>query len=118
MSWLLYGATHYHIGDWDVGISLLMGGLTYLTAPWCIRQLRHPTPLGLPLALLAAWFSIDGSYVVYNSLLQHPMLRYENFCASSALYFLGGLLWLYPGSIRQLGAELKTLARPKRPGSE
>lgn len=118
MGWLLYGATHYHIGDWDIGISLIMGTLTYLTAPWCIRQLRRPALPGLPLALLAAWFSIDGSYVVYNSLLQHPMLRFENFCASSALYFLCGLLWLYPGSLRQLGSELRNLASPARPGPE
>lgn len=30
MAWLLFGALTYGISDWDVGISLLMGGLTYL----------------------------------------------------------------------------------------
>jgi hypothetical protein len=27
MIWLLYGARNYGISDWDVGISLIMGGL-------------------------------------------------------------------------------------------
>jgi len=44
--------------------------------------------------------------LLYNSLLHHAMLRYENFCASSALYFLAGMLWLYRGSLRELWAEL------------
>ena len=32
MAWLLYGALTYGIADWDVGISIAMGGLTYLLA--------------------------------------------------------------------------------------
>jgi len=28
MAWLLYGALNYGIADWDVGISILMGGFT------------------------------------------------------------------------------------------
>jgi hypothetical protein len=39
MSWLLYGASSYGISDWDVGISFIMGGLTYLCAPWTVHVL-------------------------------------------------------------------------------
>jgi len=33
MSWLLYGAIFYDIKDWDISVTLLMGGLAYLMAP-------------------------------------------------------------------------------------
>lgn len=36
MSWLLYGAIFYEIKDWDIGVTLLMGVLTYLMAPWSV----------------------------------------------------------------------------------
>lgn len=39
MAWLLYGALAHDFADWDVGISLLMGGLTFLCAPWTLRAL-------------------------------------------------------------------------------
>ena len=47
MALLLYGALTLHIGDWDVGVTLIMGGLTYVFAPLAIRALvnaaRHPS---------------------------------------------------------------------------
>lgn len=111
MAWLLYGATHYGLGDWDVGISLLMGGLTYVLAPWSVLTLiaarRQHQPLWAAAALLPAWVSVDGSYTLYNTLLHHPMLRLDNFIASSALYFLAGIGWMYRGSLRQLWGELR-----------
>lgn len=116
MAWLLYGALNYQIGDWDVGISLVMGGLTYLCAPWtvmvlarCLRERPSHWPWGITLALLVAWAVIDGSYVAYNTLLGHPMLRYENFCASSALYFLAGVGWWYRGSLADLWGNIRQL---------
>lgn len=45
MLWLMYGAVSYGISDWDVGISLIMGGLTYLCAPWSVRNTGTPYPL-------------------------------------------------------------------------
>lgn len=109
MAWLFYGALVYDFGDWDVGISVLMGGLTYVCAPWtvrttlvCIRDRPRWWPLSLAAALVVAWAVIDGSYVAYNTFMHYPMLRAENFRASAALYFLAGTVWSCRGSLRQL----------------
>jgi hypothetical protein len=106
--WLLYGALTYNFGDWDVGISLLMGGLTYLCAPWtvrviliCVRERPPWWPLWLMVALGIAWAVTDGSYVAYNKVMHHPMLRIESFRTSAALYLLAGVVWSYQGSVRQ-----------------
>lgn len=100
MIWLLYGARNYQLADWDVGISLIMGGLTYLCAPWsvrvillCLRERQHYWWLRIVVALGVAWFVIDGVYVVYHSVVGNMMYRKENFFASSALYFLAGSIW-------------------------
>jgi len=39
LAWLIYGALNYNISDWDVGISLIMALLSYITAPWACRVL-------------------------------------------------------------------------------
>ena len=113
MAWLVYGALEYGIGDWDVGDSLVMGGLTYLTAPWCVRTLwaalktRPPGWLPWSLAALAtAWAVVDASYLLYNSAVHHPMDRSANFLASAPLYLLAGILWAYRGPLRGLWAGL------------
>ena len=107
LSWLVYGALTCHIPDWDVGISLLMGGLTYLCAPWSVGVLLNAVryrPRGWPLQLVAALAValgiIDGVYVGYHTLRGLPMFRWANDEASSALYFLAGTVWLYRGSLR------------------
>ena len=82
MSWLLYGALNYGISDWDVGISILMGGLTYVLAPWSIKTifaaLRKPSWPGVAkvvISLGTAWFVIDGVYVIYHTAAGNEMLR-------------------------------------------
>ncbi len=114
MMWLLYGALNYDISDWDVGISVLMGVLTYLCAPWSVQvilfSLRHRQKhwlLWIAAALVVALFVIDGVYCVYHTMAGNQMLRLENFCASSALYFLAGTIWLYRGSLRDFVREMK-----------
>src|SRR5215469_16289332 len=101
MAWLVYGALNYGISDWNLGDSLVMGGLTYLSAPWSVRTLLLAVrdrprgwPLHIVLALFVAWLVVDGSYVFYNSLTHHEMYRLANFYASTPLYFLAGFLWL------------------------
>ena len=61
MTWLLYGALYYGIADWDVGVTLLMGGLTYLLAPWtvrlifeAVRERRRDSVLKIGVALAVA----------------------------------------------------------------
>ena len=108
MAWLIYGALNYNIGDWDIGISLIMGTLAYVCAPWSvgviltsIRDRSRLWPLWVLAALLPAWFTVDGSYVLYHSAMGNQMLRAENFWTSSVFYFMAGCLWLYRGSLRQ-----------------
>ena len=118
MALLLYGALVYQISDWDVGVTLLMGTLTYLSAPWCVRTLLislRDRPRGWPLQVLAAlfvaWSVVDGDYTAYHTALGHQMFRRENALASTPLYFLAGFAWLYRGSLRELLAELRALQR-------
>ena len=116
MAWLLFGALNYGISDWDVGISLLMGGLTYLCAPWSIRvillSLRFRPkywPLWIGSALAVALFVIDGVYYLYHTVAGNQMLRRENLYASSALYFLAGAIWVYQGSLRDFVTAFRAL---------
>ena len=120
MGWLLFGAITYGISDWDIGISLLMGGLTYLTAPWSVRTILMAVRYRpaywmsrIAAALCVAWVVVDGIYVLYHTLMGNEMYRIENFYASSALYFLAGALWLYRGSLRDLTIESRTAFRAR-----
>jgi hypothetical protein len=104
---LIAGSFYYHASDWDVGISVVMALFTYLTAASGLRTivkslatLRFDRPF-----VWAIWWwywSVDGCYWVYNTLLHHQMIRYENFLASTGLYFLCGLIWWPQCSLREL----------------
>jgi fatty-acid desaturase len=37
MVWLFWGALTLDIPDWDIGVSIIMGVLAYITAPWSVR---------------------------------------------------------------------------------
>jgi len=118
MAWLLYGALNYGIADWDVGISVLMGGLTYVFAPWSVRSIltsirngQRDSILRIGLALFVAWCVVDGVYVLYHTAAGNQMYRIENFYASSALYFLAGSIWLYRGSVREFVSNLRRVVR-------
>jgi len=115
MAWLFYGALCYDISDWDVGVSLIMGGCTYLWAPWSVttifRALRHRPrlwPLHLVTALIPALFTVDWAYWIYHTAIGNRMLRWENFKTSLALYFLCGILWCYRGTLRELVRDIRT----------
>jgi hypothetical protein len=113
MAWLFYGALSYKFADWDLGVSVLMGGLTYLCAPWtvstivvCLRERPRYWLLWVMVALGVAWAVIDGSYTVYNKLMRHGMDRAANFPASAAFYFLAGVIWSYRGPLRKFVQDL------------
>lgn len=114
MLWLLYGAVCYGICDWDIGISVIMGGLTYAFAPWsvrtistAIRQRPHVWPLRIAVALVPALFTVDWVYWLYHSVVGNQMLRWENFKVSMALYFICGTLWCYYGSLSDMIREFR-----------
>ena len=118
MGWLLFGALNYGISDWDIGISLLMGGLTYLSAPWsvgtilaAVRYRSRGWLIGIAMALFVAWVVVDGVYVLYHTIMGNQMFRIENFFASSALYFLAGSIWLYHGSLREFLVNVRRVFR-------
>lgn len=78
---LLIGSVVTPAPDWDVGVSFIMAVLTYLTAPWFIHVFRRLNWKMIPLALF---------------------MRPANAFASTFLYLLMGMVWMYPGSLRDL----------------
>jgi len=118
MIWLFYGAVCYNISDWDVGISVVMGGLTYIFAPWSVitiystmRYRPKLWPLRVAAALIPAMFAVDWSYWLYHTAAGNKMLRWENFKVSMALYFICGLLWCYQGSLKDFVSNFKSNVR-------
>jgi len=116
MSLLFYGALTYGISDWDVGVTIIMGVLTYLMAPWSIyiilSAIRYRPKfwfLHIFAALIAGLFVVDWAYMLYHSLMENQTLREANFYASTPLYFMAGLFWLYRGSLKDLIANLRNL---------
>lgn len=106
---LIAGSFVYVAPDWDIGISILMATLTYLTAPWSARMVVSRRWSQLPLALIFYYLTVDGCYWAYWTLMNPEALymREANFYASTCLYWLCGFIWLHEGSLRNL------LTRPK-----
>lgn len=116
MSLLFYGALNYGISDWDVGVTIIMGVLTYLMAPWSVyiilSAIRYRPKfwyLHIFAALIAALFVVDWTYMLYHSLMENQTLREANFYASMPLYLMAGLFWLYRGNLKELIANLRNL---------
>ena len=99
---LVAGSFHYDFADWDVGISLLMGVMAYVFAPWSVRALVRKEWRKLPLILFLYWLTVDGVYVGYNELLGRWYVREANFYATSCLYWLCGFVWLHRGPFRDV----------------
>ena len=116
MSWLLYGAISYNIADWDVGVTLLMGGLTYLTAPWSVyiilsgfRYRPRFWLLHMIVALLVGLFVVDWVYMAYHAVVGNQTFRDANVYASAPLYFMAGAVWLYRGSVKEFIENIRKL---------
>jgi hypothetical protein len=116
---LLYGALTMDIGDWDVGVTLLMGALTYALAPWCVRLFhrawrerpRH-WPWHVLLSLALAVFVVDTVYLAYSAAVGNPTDREGNFYASFPLFYLAGVLWSWRGSVAELWRAVRRALRP------
>lgn len=118
MSLLFYGALFYEIGDWDVGITVIMGGLTYLLSPWSVNLILtairyRPSNwfFHIFIALVIALLVVDWVYFLYHTVIGNPIYRAANFFASTPLYFMAGTFWLYRGSLKELIANIRKLAK-------
>jgi hypothetical protein len=99
---LIAGSLSFRAPDWDVPISFIMAILAYIFAPWSLRVIVERQWRMLPLALTATWFTVDGSYALYWSIVNPwalEMMRGANFFASLALYGMCGLVWFYRGPL-------------------
>ena len=99
---MLVGSVFYKISDWDLGISLVMPLLTYLTAPWVVRVIVGGHFRYLLLAVFWAWFTIDGVYWFYHTQVGNEMLRLENALTSTPMYFGMGFFWLPRASFAEI----------------
>ena len=106
---LVIGAFYYQAPDWDVPISFIMAGLSYLSASRSMHVLMERRWRQWPLMLLMTWFSVDGCYWFYWS-WKNPvaleLMRSANAPASLALYWMCGLVWFFRGTLRELIADV------------
>jgi hypothetical protein len=111
---LCFGAIYEQLPDWDFGVSFVMAILTFLTAPFVCITLKQLDWRRMPLAAFLAWFSIDGSYWIYNAIAGHLMVREANFYASTPLYFMCGLFWMMPSLKQIFSTRTKSFANDTR----
>lgn len=104
---MLVGSIHYQISDWDLGISVIMPLLTYLTSPWVVRVIAGLHFRYLLLALFWSWFTIDGVYWFYHTHVGNELLRWENLLTSTPIYLGMGCFWLPRASLHEILALLR-----------
>ena len=100
--------------DWDIPVSLIMCGFTYLTAGWSMHVLVERRWRDWPLMLLFTWWCVDGSYALYWGLIDPQvlgMMREANWPASLSLYGMCGLVWFWNGPLRELPGALRLATR-------
>ena len=92
---LIIGRYYYQAPDWDIPVSIIMASFAYLTAGWAIDAIISRQWRKFPLAIFYTWWTVDGCYWLYWSLVNPDALvmREANFPASLCLYAICGLLW-------------------------
>lgn len=120
LSWLIYGAMYFEYPDWDIPISLLMSLSTYLTADHFIRAIKTKSYSKIALFSFGAWWSIDGVYWLYWSLVEKTaMIREGQWAMSACLYLLCGFVWIafdyakHPTNLHQHPEDLGPLGSKK-----
>jgi hypothetical protein len=91
--------------DWDIPVSILMAGFTYLSAGWSMHVMVERRWRDWPLMLFLTWWCVDGCYALYWSQVNPEALdfmRTANWPASLSLYWMCGLLWYWNGSLQEL----------------
>ena len=108
---LIVGSFYYRAPDWDIPISFIMAFFAYMTAPWTLRVIIKRQWKKFPLALLFAWFTVDGCYWLYwhfRDPVALEIMREANFLASLSLYVMCGLVWYYQGTLKEFFQALRT----------
>jgi hypothetical protein len=93
---LIAGSVYEGAPDWDIPISLIMAGFSYITAAWSMNVMITRQWSKFPLMLLATWWTVDGCYALYWHLkdpIALELMRDANWPASLALYWSCGLVW-------------------------
>lgn len=88
---ILYGAVTGIAPDWDVGLSLLMCGATYIVMPHFNRALLSGR---LFVAFLYADFAVNTTYTLYWSHVGNKTAdALTNYPASMAIFLLCWAIW-------------------------
>lgn len=113
---LFMGAMSQYWADWDLGISIIMGTLTYIFAPGCIsffissvRYKPNYWQLGVIIPCIIMYLIVDTSYVIYHTWAGNQMYRVANFLGSTILFIVCGFVWLYRGTFKELNADLPNI---------
>ncbi|MBU0753274.1 MAG: hypothetical protein KJ787_10750 [Gammaproteobacteria bacterium] len=109
---LIAGSFIYNAPDWDIPISFIMAGFTYLTAGWSLHVTVERRWRDWPLMLLLTWWCVDGCYALYWSIVDPDALdamRNVNWPASLSLYWMCGLVWFWNGTLRELFERAKAI---------
>ena len=107
---LVIGSFYYRAPDWDIPISFIMAGLSYLSASWSMHVMVERRWKQWPLMVLMTWFTVDGCYWIYwswKNSVALELMRSANAPASLALYWMCGLVWFYRGTLREFFTDVK-----------
>lgn len=114
MMFLFYGALFFNYPDWDIGVSIIMGSLTYLLSPlsisFFIKSIKYKEKnwfLVVLLCIVTELFVVDWSYMAWHTLMKNETIREGNFITSSFMYIAMGFFWLYKGSLKELLYDIK-----------
>lgn len=115
LGFLIYGALFLAYPDWDIGVSLLMAGITYFTADWVVDVIRRRDYPKWPLAVFYTWLAVDGSYWAYWSVVRpEVMIREGQWLASLCMYLLCGVIWQGLPTPRELHGLMRRAASPSK----
>jgi hypothetical protein len=102
---LIAGSFVYEAPDWDIPISLIMAGFSYLTGSWSMHVMVERRWRQWPLMLFFTWWTVDGCYALYWAFVDPvalDMMRSANAPASLSLYWMCGLVWYHRGTLVEL----------------